>query len=89
MSLIINIGPAHSSQPVVRAAPVASRCSTLSSDCDTVEFSRTGRVLSKGIGESSFRIARIQTIQAEIQAGTYETPERIRGTVERLLDVLA
>jgi hypothetical protein len=32
--------------------------------------------------------ARISEILAEIKAGTFLTPERLNGTVERLLDIL-
>ena len=39
--------------------------------------------------QSSLRTARLAAIKGEIAAGTYETPWRIRGTVERLLDVIA
>ena len=92
MSLIINVGPAYPSSPPAFVAPnasVAVRRSVSPSVGETVELSRPGRVLPYAVEESRFRIARIQSIRTEIQAGTYETPERINGTVERLLDVLA
>ncbi len=93
MSLIINIGSAYPSLPAVRVTPsaaqIAARRAALAFDGDTVELSMAGRALSLGLEESSFRIARVRAIRAEIQAGTYETPERINGTVDRLLDVLA
>jgi hypothetical protein len=34
------------------------------------------------------RIVRIDEIRAEIKAGTFLTPERVDGTVERLLEIL-
>ncbi|HNQ24433.1 MAG TPA: hypothetical protein PKK06_15210 [Phycisphaerae bacterium] len=39
--------------------------------------------------DSSLQQARQAAIRAEIQNGTYETLERLNGTVDRLLDVLA
>ncbi len=39
--------------------------------------------------QSSLRQARVRAVRAEIGNGTYETPERINGTVDRLLDVIA
>lgn len=57
-------------------------------DHDSVEFSPEGLALSRATGRSSLRLARQQSIRAEINAGTYLTPERLQGTVERLLDVL-
>lgn len=38
---------------------------------------------------SSFRSAKVQAVRGEIEAGTYETSERIAGTVSRLIDVIA
>lgn len=90
MSLSINIGPAY---PSVSFSRVIARSPTppvtLTVDGDRVEFSSVGRTLSRIAEESSFRIARARAIRDEIENGTYETPERITGTVERLLDVLA
>jgi len=38
---------------------------------------------------SSFRAARVLAIKQEIAEGRFESPERIGGTVARLLDVIA
>jgi hypothetical protein len=35
------------------------------------------------------RVTRIARLRAEIADGTFETPQRIEGTVNRLLEVLA
>ena len=37
---------------------------------------------------SSLIIATTAAIRAEIEAGNYETPQRIESTVERILDVI-
>ncbi|MHC5112774.1 MAG: hypothetical protein ACYTHJ_23205 [Planctomycetota bacterium] len=37
----------------------------------------------------SLHLAKTNAIKAEIAAGTYESSERIAGTVDRLLDILA
>lgn len=90
MSLIINIGPVYPSVPFSRViGPLPTPLATLTAEGDRVEFSSVGRTLSRIAEESSFRIARARAIRDEIENGTYETPERITGTVERLLDVLA
>lgn len=39
--------------------------------------------------ESTFRSARVRAVREEILAGNFETSERIDGTVNRLLDVIA
>ena len=90
MSLIINIASAYQSVPFSRVIPCSPTPPiTLTSDGDRVEFTNIGRTFSQIAEESSFRIARVRAIRDEIENGTYETPERINGTVERLLDVLA
>jgi len=55
---------------------------------DTVELSPTGIAFSRADVQSRLRIVRIDEIRAEIKAGTFLTPERVDGTVERLLEIL-
>ena len=91
MSEIINNIASYSSPPPVAReapAPVARMPAYRTSDGDTAEFSEAAEVLARAAAESSFRIARTRAIRAEIENGTYITPERIHGTVERLLDVI-
>ncbi len=54
-----------------------------------VAVSRFGDGIRRIVEQSSMRQARVHAIQAEIENGDYETPERIGGTVDRLLDVFA
>ena len=56
---------------------------------DRVELSRFNSALERAVDKSSLSIARTRAIRAEIANGTYETPARINGTAERLLDVIA
>jgi len=55
---------------------------------DNVEISAAGRALARAEDVSSYRRARIESVRQEIDAGTYETPERIQGTIDRLLELL-
>ena len=55
---------------------------------DSVEISSIGRSLANVHEPSSLNLARMQVIKSEIQKGTFETSERIMGTVDRLLQVL-
>lgn len=55
---------------------------------DNVEISAAGRALARTEDVSSYRLARIESVRQEISAGTYETPERIQGTIDRLLALL-
>ncbi len=93
MSEIINIGSVNShiapvyapvNPPALREAGQAEAPSAT----DSVEISRLGRTMSRIMNDSSLRLARINAIRAQIADGTFETPERINGTVDRLLDVV-
>lgn len=55
---------------------------------DSVEISNIGRSLANVHEPSSLNLARMQAIKTEIEKGTFETPDRIMGTVDRLLQVL-
>lgn len=90
MNAIINI--AFPVQPTV--SPFETRSAHAPNEsrrppADTVEFSKFGEALALASRESTLRIAQIRAVRAEIENGTFETKERINGTVDRLLDVLA
>ena len=55
---------------------------------DTVELSPMGMALSRAVGESIQRVDHLFALRAAIKAGTFETRERMEGTVERLLEIL-
>jgi hypothetical protein len=55
---------------------------------DTVELSPVGLALSQADVLSPLQVARVCEIRAAIKAGTFLTPERLDGTVERLLEIL-
>ena len=90
MSVIINIDSVYRSSPYVGEirGPADRRLTCTMPARDTVEFSRTGRALARAVEESSLRIAWRRAIRAEIENGTYETPERIDKTAQRVLDVI-
>ena len=54
-----------------------------------VAVTRFSDALRRLVEQSTMRQARVRAVQAEIQTGAYETLERISGTVDRLLDVIA
>jgi len=92
MSVILNISYAHSPPP-----PAGANAGTrgvhdtalMRANLDTLELSSTGEALAQAVDTSSFRLAQLRAIRTEIHNGTYETRERIEGTVRRLLDVIA
>ena len=88
MSEIINICSLYSLPPVTREVSVREAPVHRTPDGDTAEFSRTAEALARAVMESSLKIARTRAIRAEIEDNTFVTPERINGTVDRLLDVI-
>ena len=91
MSEIININDLGPLPSVSRQFREPSGCRSTADRLtgDTAEFSVRGTALARAMEESSLRIARTRAIREEIANGTFETPERINETVERLLDVIA
>ncbi len=89
MNWIINISEATPLiRPVATPAPpaAAARPVVRAVGRDTFEFSIAA--LTRAVERSSLRIAKTEAIRAEIDVNTFETPERIEGTVTRLLDVI-
>jgi anti-sigma28 factor (negative regulator of flagellin synthesis) len=68
-------GAVNNAQPVTdpNAAP------------DVVEISTAARLSSKVADVPEVRTDLIERVKAEIAAGTYETPERLDATADRLL----
>ena len=92
MSEIINIGGVFPSPPVGGAMDKSAFPSTpLSVEPaeDAVELSRFGRALAEVMGESTLRAAKVRAVRVEIAEGTFETRERINGTADHLLKVIA
>ena len=56
---------------------------------DKVEISDMAVLLSQVRDLPELRMERIVQLQAEIADGTFETPERLAGTVDRVLEELA
>ena len=67
----------------------SERCTTCVPYGDTFEDSRSDSIENSTARPSILRVAKLAVVRAEIALGTYETPERIAGTVDRLLDVMA
>lgn len=92
MSAIVNVGSTPAILPFSSTSArtaTASESTALSNRADVVEFSPLGRALARAAELSSLSLAKVRAIREEIANGTYETPQRINGTVSRLIDVLA
>ena len=59
-----------------------------SSKTDTVEISDSARYLGEIKKLPDIRLEKVQTARDLIASGQFETPERINGTVDRLLEAL-
>ena len=55
---------------------------------DAVEFSSMGKILSRLARVPDIRQARVQEVKALIASGDYDTDERLRSALERMLDEL-
>jgi len=95
MSEISNIGITNTFAPAYRTAGTAPAEATQPDavilslgEADPVEFSRMGRMLAGALENSSLRLAKIQSLRSEIADGSFETPERISGTVDRIIQML-
>ena len=55
---------------------------------DTVELSELAVLLSRLDSVPEIRAPKVAHIRAEIENGTYETPEKLEATVTRLLEEL-
>lgn len=91
MSAIVNIGNVPVLSP--STLPPSNSYSMFAADTsaeavDSVELSSLGKALSRATELSSLSVARVRAIRDQIANGTFETPERINGTVARLLDVI-
>jgi negative regulator of flagellin synthesis FlgM len=82
-------GPVHNSSPINHSRPPRSEPSQAAKPAgpvDEVEISSAGKLLEKASQSSAVRAERIAQIKSEIEAGTYETPEKLDAALERLLD---
>ncbi len=68
------------------AAPTASEAPARGGD--KVEFSSTARLLSQLAKLPDIRQDLVDRVKAEIEKGTYETPEKINGAIDGLLEDL-
>lgn len=55
---------------------------------DAAEISDEARLLEKLSKVPETRLEKIEALKQQIEAGTYETTERLEGAVERMLDEL-
>lgn len=72
-------------QPLRRETPPAGAGAT---SADSVEFSSANRLLDV-LRRNDIRADKVAAVRAEIEADTYETPDKVDIAASRLLDELA
>jgi anti-sigma28 factor (negative regulator of flagellin synthesis) len=90
MSNIFGVQPPNPSQEIEPIGQLQPRgqADGPTSVSDTVEISTAAKLAAKVQSEPLVRTELVDRVKAEIQAGRYETPERIDATVEALLGEL-
>lgn len=78
-------GPQAINSPHVRNAPVGQAGSVAGAQ-DEVQISNAGRLVDLANQIPDIRQDRVDTIRAQIAAGTYETPEKLDIALNRFLD---
>lgn len=77
--------------PISQPRPIAQTEQTASPNVlapqDEVEISSAGKMLDNLSRTSSLRDERLAQIKAAIEDGTYETPEKLEGALNRLLEL--
>jgi negative regulator of flagellin synthesis FlgM len=85
-------GPAHLHGPQTIGAPHISRASQPAARMesspihDEVNISDAARLIEQAQQVPDIRQNRVDTIRAQIAAGTYETPDKLDSAIARLLD---
>ena len=86
ISGLSQIHQAHSAQPSQKFdTEAASRPDSQVYGPDEVEFSQEAQAASQTAETGEIRANRIADIRAQIQAGTYETPEKLELALKRML----
>ena len=94
MNSIIDLSPGYAaSRPSEALVPSTARDGDTPtmrrSDEPIVDRAPRTRRVGDAVGLSSFQLARAQALRAAIAEGTFETAERLEGTLRRLFHVLS
>jgi negative regulator of flagellin synthesis FlgM len=90
MSDIRGINSASPTPPIepTKATSAAPKVAQPSQPTDTVEISQQAIIASKIAELPQIRADLVARVKGEIQAGTYETPEKLDVAIQRLLEEL-
>lgn len=90
MANIFSVHPPNGTQGIGSVGPARPKAAATqaSSVSDTVEISTAGLLAAKLQGPVGVRTDLVQRVKEQIATGTFETPERIDATVDRLMEEL-
>ncbi len=78
--------PVRPIEPAATTPTSSTGISGLESPQDEVEISNAARMLERVQDDPRIRSEHLDAIQAQIAAGSYETPDKLEAAIERLLD---
>ncbi|HUG89260.1 MAG TPA: flagellar biosynthesis anti-sigma factor FlgM [Planctomycetaceae bacterium] len=81
-----SVNAAAPARPAVPAEPATPVGTQPISTQDQVEISPAARLLETAGRSPEIRAERLNQIKAEIEAGTYETPEKLEAALVRLFE---
>jgi len=90
MANIFRVHPPNTTQGVGPVGPARPKSAAMQATgiSDTVEISTAGMLAAKLHGPAGVRTDLVRRVKEQIAAGTFETPERIDATVDRLMEEL-
>ena len=90
---IQSVGVIHSAQtlhgPHRAAGPQSSPATSTLAEADQLDISSVADIASRELDTQSFRADRVAQLRAAIEAGNYETDEKIGLALDRMLDEIA
>lgn len=81
-------GPQAISSPHLRGAPVG-QTGAVAGPQDELQISNAGRLVDLANQAPGIRQDRVDSIRAQLAAGTYETPDKLDTALSRFLDEVA
>lgn len=82
-------GPQSINAPHRAQAPQPAAPSSNATGADQLDISREADMVSRARELPEVRTDRVADIRAQIQAGTYETPDKLDAALGRLLDEMS
>ena len=82
-------GPQAISSPHLRNAAPVEQTGAVAGSQDEVQISDTGRLVDLANQAPDIRQDRVDSIRAQLAAGTYETPDKLDTALSRFLDEVA